>query len=332
MTLSKFGYIKTNKEKPKILYCKKIYFIPRLMGKSVNLAFDIEKNKIIDRWYINEYLQNFTLKKIFHLRLIYLKPILIKFFRKLYFKFNNKIKIELSKKDILILGPYSDNHFHILNDFILRIFLLDDKKIQKIYLPISCKQYVKSLKLDKNLKFKFFFLKNNRNYQFYNAQYLTHLESRIKNNSYISCVKKLQKIVKIKKSKKKFNILVSRENNSRKIINEKNLFKELINKKFIKLNFEKLSLNKQIFYCFNSNFIIGYHGSGIMNPILFNNNQTKIIEILHDDYNHKMYQKITSFLGVKYKSFICHGVSKNLDCFCNVREIINYLDNNFRLN
>lgn len=330
MTLEKFGWIKTRKSEPKILSCKEIYVVPKFLGRNVHLSFDITKNYFLKQWYINKYLENFTLRNIFNFKSFYLNPFLVGIFRKIYFKINKSIEFNLTKKDILILGPYAHNHFHILNDFILRVFLLDYNETKKIYIPSYCKKYINALKLDKYLKFKFIYLENNKNYRFKNARYITHLETRINNKSYKNCINKLKKIVKIKKSKQKYNILISRENNKRKILNENILYKKLKKENFIKLNFEKLNFAKQVFYSFNSRFIIGYHGSGIINPILFHNPKTILLEILHKNYNHKMYEKMSKTVGLKYKSFICDGNKNNFDCFCNIEEIMKYL--NFKLN
>ena len=79
------------------------------------------------------------------------------------------------------------------------------------------------------------------------------------------------------------------------------------------------------------NIIIGYHGSGIINPILFGGMKTNLIEILHREYNHKMYEKICKILKLKYKSFICDGDKNTLNCFCDIKSVIKYLDNNKRL-
>tara|TARA_Y100001970_G_C14256737_1_gene876065 strand:+ start:63 stop:1058 length:996 start_codon:yes stop_codon:yes gene_type:complete len=331
VSLAKFGYIKTRTSKPKIIYCKSIFYVSKFLWKNIFLPYDVEKDQILKEWYINKYLEKFTLKKIFNFKSIYFNPFLFKSFRKFFFSFFRHDTINLKKNDILILGPYANNHFHIINDFILRILLLEKKNIGTIYLPKSCQKYIEVLNIKKVFNFKFFYLENNKNYEFKNASYLTHLETRTNNFYYKSCVKKLKKIIKVKRVQNKFNILISREKNSRKILNEDNLFKELKKRNFIKLNFENLSLAKQIFYCLNSRVIIGYHGSGIINPILFGNEKIHIIEILHKEYNHKMYEKICKTIKLNYKSFICDGDKKTLNCFCNIKEIVGYIEKFMRV-
>ena len=326
MTLAKFGYLKTRASKPQILYCKSIFYIPKFLRKNIFLSYDVDKGQILKEWYINKYLEKFILKKILNFKTIYFNPFLFKVFRNFFFRFFKHKEINLKKNDILLLGPYANNHFHIINDFILRIFFLEKKNIGTIYLPKSCKKYIETLKLKKFLNFKFSYLENDKNYEFKNASYLTHLETRTDNIYYTGCIKKLKKIIKTKKVKKKFNILISREQNYRKILNEDSLFKELRKRNFIKLKFENLTLAKQIYYCLNSNVIIGYHGSGIINPILFGNDKTHLIEILHREYNHKMYEKICKMIKLNYKSFVCDGNKNTLNCFCNIKEIVKYLE------
>jgi len=290
------------------------------------LSLDLKKNKIIKKWYINQYLEKFTLKKLFYFKSIFFYPFKYKLFNKIYFKIIKKKILNLSEKDILLLGPYANNHFHILNDFILRIFLIDNKKIKNVYLPDECKKYIITLKLDKLLKLKFIYLSENKNYIFNNAKYLSHLESRINNLSYKNCINRLKKFLVVKKTSKKLKVLISRENTNRKILNEGDLFNQLQKKNFIKVNFEKISLKKQIFYCLNASVIIGYHGAGIVNPIFFGNKKLLLIEILNENYKHIMYEKISKIVGLNYKSFICKGRSVNLDCYCDIREILNYIN------
>ena len=231
------------------------------------MSLDLQKNKIIKKWYINKYLEEFTLRKLFYFKSVFFYPFTNKLFNKIYFKIIKKKILNLSEKDILLLGPYANNHFHILNDFILRIFLINNKKIKNVYLPHGCKKYIKTLKLDKLLKLKFIYLSEDKNYIFNNAKYLSHLENRSNNASYRNCINRLKKYLVTKKTFKKIKVLISRENNIRKILNEDDLFNELKKKNFIKINFENISLKKQIFYCLNASVMIGYHGAGIVNPI-----------------------------------------------------------------
>ena len=167
------------------------------------MSLDLQKNKIIKKWYINKYLEEFTLRKLFYFKSVFFYPFTNKLFNKIYFKIIKKKILNLSEKDILLLGPYANNHFHILNDFILRIFLINNKKIKNVYLPHGCKKYIKTLKLDKLLKLKFIYLSEDKNYIFNNAKYLSHLENRSNNASYRNCINRLKKYLVTKKLLKK---------------------------------------------------------------------------------------------------------------------------------
>ena len=88
-----------------------------------------------------------------------------------------------------------------------------------------------------------------------------------------------KKLIKFKQTNKK-NILVLRKNSQRrKILNENELTRYLKSKSFKPVYLEDLSFKKQINLFAHANIVIGLNGAGLSN-LFFSNRKTKVIEIM----------------------------------------------------
>ena len=233
----------------------------------------------------------------------------------------------MKNTDILLLGPYSHNHFHILNDFILRLFfLIKTKKVKRVFLPKSCEKYVKELKINKLFKFKLKYLNNNHNYRFINANYLTHFENRSNNYAYRIILKQFRSCLGIKEKFGYKNIFISRQTKTRRILNEEKLVAKLKKFRFHSLDFRKMSISNQLKNSNDAKIIVGYHGSGIVNAILFGNKNLKLIEIFNKYYQNPVFEIMAKTANIKYRKFICKKSFLNLDCVVNENHFLKYLN------
>ena len=328
MKLNKYGYGKHYKNlTPKILFCKEVLLINNFINRKVYVAYDLYKDKVLNQWYIDKYLENFTIRKLFSFKGIYLNPLSNNIFRKIYSKLFRTKKIYLKNTDILLLGPYSHNHFHILNDFILRLFfLIKNNKVKRVFIPKSCEKYVKELKLNKFFKFKLKYLNNNYNYQFFNANYLTHFENRSNNYAYRMILKQFKSYLGIKKKSGYKNIFILRKTKTRRILNEKKLSAKLKKSHFNSFDFEKMSISSQLKNSNDAKIIVGYHGSGLVNAILFGNKNLKLIEIFNKYYQNPVFEVMAKNANIKYRKFVCKKSFLNLDCVVNENHFLKYLN------
>lgn len=93
-----------------------------------------------------------------------------------------------------------------------------------------------------------------------------------------------KKLIKFKQTNKK-NILVLRKNSQRrKILNENELTRYLKSKSFKPVYLEDLSFKKQINLFAHANIVIGLNGAGLSN-LFFSNRKTKVIEIMFKNSN-----------------------------------------------
>ena len=117
-------------------------------------------------------------------------------------------------------------------------------------------------------------------------------------------------------------VLVSRENNKRKLLNEDELYNSLKPMGFTKVFFEKLSLSKQIEICRNAKILLGYHGAGLSNSFFMRKNQ-HLLEIVNTNYNHPWYEIYSKVLNLNYNKLFCLTNYKNLDGICDASSVKN---------
>ena len=116
------------------------------------------------------------------------------------------------------------------------------------------------------------------------------------------------------KSKKKFynKIYIDRSDSQhieRKIINENEIKKFLIEKKFKILKLSEFSFIDQIAIFNSAKIIVGNHGAGFTN-LVFCKKNTRVVEF-RDVNTAKLFKKISKDLGLNYKSILGLRVGVN---------------------
>lgn len=330
MELNKFGWPKKRIKihNPKIIYAKTVYFMSKLFWKKIYLCVDLLKFKILTKWYIDKYLEYFTLKIFLKFKFLKVSSSLFFKFLKLHVKFSDKKYIQLLNSDVILFGPYISNHTHKIIDFLLRLIFLKKFKIKRIFVPSEIKSLVKATCVNFYLKkTKLFYYNSNTNYIFNNVNYLPHLDTRIHNSIYKDCVQKYKyffdSINYVKNNNYKY-ILISRSFSKRKLLNEEELYKSLMKFGFLKIHFEDLSFKKQIEISRNAEIMIGYHGAGLSNCFFMKRNMN-LIELVNKYYDHPFYEVYTKVLGLNHKKFMCFKNYKNLNAICDVDETIDYV-------
>jgi hypothetical protein len=326
----KFGWplSKSLNDKPSILYLNKIFYLPMFLWRKTFFSFDIKNFRLISKWYCDEDLSNFTKKKLLFFKFFYLPDFILVLFSFINFFFS-KIHFKLQKSDIVLFGPYSQNHTHKIVDYLLRlIFLKNNKNFRRVYVPDELKELISASKINKYLnKTRISYYRSYKNHLFYNVNYLSHIEIRTYNPFYKKIVQDYKNFFSLEKFQHNLNykyIVISRENNKRKLLNEEDLFESLKPFGFVKINFEKLNLKEQIEISSNCKIMIGYHGAGLSNSFFMKKNQY-LIDIVNSFYNHPFYNVYAKVLGLNYKKFLCSQSFKNLDGFCDVQEIRKYI-------
>ena len=122
-----------------------------------------------------------------------------------------------------------------------------------------------------------------------------------------------KKFLKFKSKKKFFNkIYIDRSDSQhieRKIINENEIKKFLIEKKFKILKLSEFSFIDQIAIFNSAKIIVGNHGAGFTN-LVFCKKNTRVVEF-RDVNTAKLFKKISKDLGLNYKSILGLRVGAN---------------------
>jgi capsular polysaccharide biosynthesis protein len=295
--------------------------------------------RVIDGFYCDENLENFYIKSILTKNFFYLRFTLNFFLvRNLIFFFFKKKKVYPKKNSIFLLGPHSYNYSHQIHEFITRLLFLKKLNFKHVYVPLYLKKKLQSLYYKKIFsKMNFAYYPNNINCIFYNINYITHPYHRWNRSNKNKKVGTQFKFLlnKLRKEVNNFNIvskscyseyiLVSREKcNSRKLLNEEELFMTLRNYNFQKVYFENTSIDDQITIAKKCKIMIGYHGAGLTN-LIFMKNQKLIIEIKNKFYDHFHIELFAKAQNLNYKNFYCILSKKNLDGVCDVKIIEDYI-------
>ena len=209
--------------------------------------------------------------------------------------------------DVVVLGSSpNDNYFRNLITFLPRILFLTEKQINvAIHRKSSNKfrKYIENFLKNRGVRIKKFIYLDDGFYGFKNSQIPQFFSKK-------SSVKILNKVFKANYENNKSNnrIFLTRKNaNYRKIINESDLIDDLKSKKFMFIDLDSLSIEKQIEIFSSAEVVISPTGSALAN-IVFCNKGTKIIEII-PRYQHKSenslksrYLDICNILGFEYLS------------------------------
>jgi hypothetical protein len=330
MELNKFGWPKKKIKvhNPKIIYAATVYFMSKLFWRKIYLCVDLLKFKILTKWYIDKYLEDFTLKIFLKFKFFRVSSSLFFKFLKLHIKFSDKKHIYLLDSDIILFGPYINNHTHKIIDYLLRLIFLKKLKIKRIFVPAEIKSLVEASCINFYLReTRFFYYNSNTNYIFNNVNYLSHIDTRFHSSIYKNCVQKYKyffdSINYVKNNNYKY-ILISRGLSKRKLLNEEELYKSLMKFGFLKIHFENLSFKKQIEISRNAKIMIGYHGAGLSNCFFMKKNMN-LIELVNKYYNHPFYGVYSKILELNYKKLMCLKNFKNYNAICDIDEIINYV-------
>jgi hypothetical protein len=199
-----------------------------------------------------------------------------------------------------------NNYYHFIIDILYKLFIFKKLKIKDyriIFLKKDFVSYRKEL-------FNFFFpaevkkllLVDSKTQIECNIAY--HINSNFEYNysghyEYIKFLKnKIDYSKKIKKSKKKLKVYVSRKiAGYRGFENEQVLIKLLKNKGFKIFDFEKINILNQFKIFKNSEMILTCHGSALTNLIACDK-QIKVVEI-HSEYMTDNYTKLSKLIGAK---------------------------------
>lgn len=247
--------------------------------------------------------------------------LLVKFF--LIIKKNQKI-INLKKNEIFIIGPYSNIFFHQIFDFILTAQYFDNKNLN-FYFPIYLKKIFIQKPYNKIFINKVKFYKYDKIFKIYNFNYASHLFHGKKNKYLEKSIIKLKNKIKFIEDKKLKYSIISRGKNSRRLINEHELYLSLKKHGFKIYDFDQLSQQKQISVFRNSKIVIGYHGSNLTNMIFMKKN-SHLIEITNTFINNPCYKIVANTIKINYVESKCSKSFENLSGKCDIKKIIKVIN------
>ena len=308
-------------KEPKVLFCKKILFIPKIKNRILSFFLNSKTYKPIIGWSTNKNISNWAMKKNLSISLYkYDLFISINLIIKIFLLFKKK-KIILKKNDFLIFSAYPNVYFHQIFEFVMKIVLLK-KKYNFIYLPCFLKKIISQdpyKKLFKKKKFKYYNF--DKVIEFNNVNYLDFLPHHKKNIYLKKSINILNKNIHIKNTKTKFSLL-SRNDSNRKLINEKQLFQHLKKYRFKIYNFSKISQRKQIEICRNSKILLGYQGSNFTNSIYMKTN-SNIVDIVNIYIDNPFLKTIADTKRINYYKSTCIKSFVNLTGLCDIDDVTN---------
>jgi hypothetical protein len=308
--------------KPKILFERKIIFIPNFFHRIISICLKGDL-KLIKGWHKSGH---WILNKSFSFSAFnYDFFFNTRFLLSLILFFKKKNSINLKKNEIILFGPWPNIYFHKIYDFVIRIVYLQIyysyNNYKKIYAPIFLKKILKSdpyKKIFKNLNFSYYSYHNV--IIFNNVNYLT-LVPHHKENKYLKkTLNYLNKKIKVTiKTEFKYTI-ISRSKTNRILLNEKELFSSLKKYNFKIYNFENISQKKQIEIIKNSKIVIGYQGSNFTNVCYMEKN-SHLIDISNFYINNSVFKIISKLRKFNYYNINCQLSYKNLNAFCDIQKI-----------
>ena len=87
------------------------------------IVVNLEKFEIINFWYYDKKSENYKLRKFLKFKILSRNVYIYLLNYKLNFFFKKKKNIKLEKNDLILFGPYINNHWHKIYDFLLRLIL-----------------------------------------------------------------------------------------------------------------------------------------------------------------------------------------------------------------
>ena len=203
------------------------------------------------------------------------------FFSKKYFDFIREYTNQMITFNNTFVVGSSNNYYHLLIDWLPRLFALNSNILKKVDKIIFSSEYLKSnhlvqtiiseLKINKEIIFL-----EKGSYLFKDSFIPINLSLEDKILFYRSTFQNYMKTQKVEK------IYISRnDSKNRKIINEEKLVTFLKKKNFKIVQLSKYNLINQISLFSNAKIVISMHGAGLTN-IIFCKKNTPVIEIIHD--------------------------------------------------
>lgn len=92
--------------------------------------------------------------------------------------------------------------------------------------------------------------------------------------------------------------------NSRRLLNELDLWQPLSQLGFLKVQLSDLSLREQISIFANAKMIVSVHGAGLTN-LAFSSQGTVIYELFAETFQPQMYKRMSDLLHLRYQAVIC---------------------------
>lgn len=343
----------------KLIKKKKIFLLNKFYRRKINICININNFSVINYWYHSKSYHNPIISTFIKYKLFFFSfniNFLIIGFLSYYLSF--KKKIYLHSKEIILFGPWPHSYSHQIHEFLTRLIYLKNLKklsFSKIYIPEDLKKFLE-ISIFKKIFSSFNFVyydSSNSNYIFYNSNYLTHPDNRcevtdiinkktlsskvrLTNKKGLTNNKEYKKLLNCLRKEVYFNItfekkypkfiLVSRKNAlSRRLLNENELYLNLKNFGFQLLEFENYSIDEQIKFSMNSSIMLGYHGAGLTN-LVFMKKKSLVIEIRNKFYNHPHMEMFARAQNINFKIFYCSINLNNLNGYCNVEEIVNFIN------
>jgi hypothetical protein len=124
---------KKNYTSPKVLYCKRVFFYPKILWRNFFLCIDLSNFRTLKQWYCDQYLESFTINKFLKFKFLRVPKEVFFTFIKFNLKFFDKKHIFLKDTDIVLFGPYMNNHTHKIIDFLIRLPILKKKKYKRVF-------------------------------------------------------------------------------------------------------------------------------------------------------------------------------------------------------
>lgn len=116
----------------KIFSYKEIFYVPKLLWKEIFLVFETKNFSIIKSWYLSKCDEKFILKILLNFRIFKINFFFLRFIINLFYKIKKKKIVYLKKNDLIFFGPFIQNYYHQIAEFLLRLILLKKLKLKKI--------------------------------------------------------------------------------------------------------------------------------------------------------------------------------------------------------
>ncbi len=224
---------------------------------------------------------------------------------KKYF-FSKSIKLDVSKKYLLLTDLYSSGHFHWVCEVLPKLMLLKEESSHYILL-LPDNSYLRSIGIQSiewlGLKFEdiVFMSKDN----FYKARQLYYIPSISKTGLNKILLGQLNsRFLKSQNGSGKKLYISRAKANFRKVLNEKDLVKILSGYGFDIVEAEDLSFEQQYQLFSSASLLAGIHGAGLSNCIFMPAN-AKVLELRKRENatTNVAYWHLASSIGQKYYYF-----------------------------